>query len=524
MWQQILILVACITSGTFGLSIYNYNLQHGQPLNFSSQNIAKDDRIEYNFVADGDNAQVKIVCDKIEMANDCTQVYLKAMEKGNEEKICGEIGDNFVYKSKGNKIKLEIVSGKTGSVSFECTAFNNAEPSAEIINLHPNGKAVMIGALQEPVPYYDHLWEFNSPAGTRMSFQCVIGMIGTPPNCGKNVFIFDDSEQVTEYCESDYLILFSKSNRARLRVQLDEIGDGYFECLSQAVTGPNANEYENVVSKEVDSSEHGVTQGSRNTSCKCGWANKNMARIVNGIETRPNEFPWMVYLDIKVENGNSAVESSCGASIITPRHILTAAHCMLANGGINKPENIKIVLGKHNSQVSRKFEKILMAERIFVRNEFVEKGISYHDIAIILTKERIEFSDVIGPVCLEKEELPVINRRIVIMGWGLTEDRKPSIYLRKSKARVMDLSVCGGNEWDVCTMTSPSATCSGDSGGPLVWLDPDTNRYTQVSLVSRGHDDCTSTASLSTQIAYFYDWIQDIIKSTDPSMVTCGKL
>nr|AQM58398.1 venom s1 protease 20 [Pristhesancus plagipennis] len=523
MWQQILTLVACI-NGAFSLSIYNYNIRHGQPLNFSSHNIAKDDTIEYNFVAVGNNAHLKLVCDKIEMGNDCSEIYLKAIDSGNEKKICGGNNDNFVYKSRGNELKLKIVAGKTGSVLFDCTAFNNAEPSPEIIQLHPNGKAVMIGGLENPVPYYDHLWELNSPEGTKMSFQCVIGMIGTPPNCGKNVFIFDDSEQVTEHCESDYLILFSKSNKARIRVQLDEQGDGYFECLSQAVTGPNVNEFENVISKEVDSSEHGVTQGSRNTSCKCGWANKNMGRIVNGIETRQNEFPWMVYLEIKVESGNSAIESSCGASIITARHILTAAHCMVSETGVNKPENIKIVLGKHNSQVSTKYEKRVMAEKIFIRNEFLEKGISHHDIAIILTKERIEFNEVIGPVCLEREELPIINRRIVIMGWGLTEDRKPSPYLRKSKARVMDLSVCGGNEWDVCTMTSPSGTCSGDSGGPLVWLEPETNRYTQVSLVSRGHDDCISTASLSTLIAYFYDWIQEIIKSTDPSLATCGKV
>nr|AQM58327.1 venom serine protease 18 [Pristhesancus plagipennis] len=294
------------------------------------------------------------------------------------------------------------------------------------------------------------------------------------------------------------------------------------ECLVQAVTGPNANEYENIVSEEVDSSEHGVTPGSRKTSCKCGWANKNLARIINGEETRVNEFPWMVHLSVRFETDQGSWDSSCGGSLITQRHILTAAHCVVAAGKVEKPENVEMFLAKHDSTKPTGNEVIVHGEKIFVPKLYLEKGLYFHDFAVILTKETIEFNNIIGPICIEPTELPVINRQAIIMGWGLTEEYRGSDYLRKAKVRVMNTAVCGGSPWDVCTASEPKNFCSGDSGGPVVWLNKDTNRYSQISVISRVPSMCSGkTASYSTQVAYFYNYIQEVIRETDSSVATC---
>ncbi|KAK9499733.1 hypothetical protein O3M35_002724 [Rhynocoris fuscipes] len=312
-----------------------------------------------------------------------------------------------------------------------------------------------------------------------------------------------------------FVILFG----FKLRIQLDNYGSGRMECLVQAVTGPHPNEYDNVVSEEVDSSEHGVTPGRRKPSCDCGRANKGVARIINGNETRVNEFPWMVHLHVGHDTPVGHMTMSCGASIITARHVLTAAHCVFSSE-IAKPENTEMVFGEHDSSKPTGKEVRLRAEKIFVRDKFLKEGLANHDIAVILTKERINFNPIIGPVCIEPYEYPIINKNLILMGWGLTEEGTTSTYLRKGKGRVIDPILCGASDWDVCTTNAPNSFCHGDSGGPLVRLNPETNRYVQKSLVSRGNS-CFGGTQISTYVAYFYDWIQDIIKETDPSVQTC---
>ncbi|CAH1408438.1 unnamed protein product [Nezara viridula] len=53
----------------------------------------------------------------------------------------------------------------------------------------------------------------------------------------------------------------------------------------------------------------------------------------------------------------------------------------------------------------------------------------------------------------------------------------------------------------------------GDSGGPLVYLDPTTNRFTQVALVSYGPTACGSDPrpSVNTDVYAFNSWIQKAI-------------
>ncbi|KAK9499745.1 hypothetical protein O3M35_002730 [Rhynocoris fuscipes] len=529
-----------LPSVIFGQTVNNVKLLHGMPYKISNPQYPSDTRwekfsLEWNLEVE-EGARIKIACEDIRMVqrdpwtDDCPHIFFSVSDGKGERKICGSGVYNFVHVSDGTKLKVKMGSPADGEGNslISCTALNIGEPEPEeIVKLEPNGKAWWVKLYDdESKPYQDRLWKFESPEGTRISFQCDTSLRSIEPLCGFSVLTINNGVNDEQYCTGGRYVWFSKINKAKLRYQLDETGVGRIQCLVQAVTGPNANEYENVVSEEVDSSEHGVTPGSRKTSCKCGWTNKNLARIVNGEETRPHEFPWMVHLSVRFETDQGSFDATCGASIVTPRHIITAAHCVSASGRVMRPENIEMILGKHDSTKPTGKEVTVNAEKVFVPKLFLERGLDYHDFAVIFTKQTIEFNDIIGPICIEPTELPVTNRQAVIMGWGLTEESRYTNYLRKAKVRVMDLNVCRNentHDWDVCSATEPRSFCSGDSGGPVVWLDKETNRYTQLSLVSRGL--CIGKRpSISTKVAYFYGYLQEVIKETEPSVATCHKV
>jgi len=78
------------------------------------------------------------------------------------------------------------------------------------------------------------------------------------------------------------------------------------------------------------------TSGS--SGCKCGI--KKSSRIVGGVETGVNAYPWMTAIVTAVGEGQF-----CGGTLIASQWVLTAAHCMFFDQEATdprKPTDIKV--------------------------------------------------------------------------------------------------------------------------------------------------------------------------------------
>ncbi|XP_066902774.1 venom serine protease isoform X2 [Halyomorpha halys] len=261
---------------------------------------------------------------------------------------------------------------------------------------------------------------------------------------------------------------------------------------------------------------------SKNPTCECGW--RNRARIIGGKETCKNEFPWMVAIgDMKPGH----FSQFCGGSIITPWHILTAAHC---TDGKDSDE-IVIITGGHDITDLRDDTSELVTIEQVIEHEDYDKIALINDIAMLIVSKQILFNNNVGPVCLPNRRIDLVDQFVKVTGWGLTTyPGKPSAVLRQVNLKVIPHNECKKfwpdiSETDpptqLCTFRKNKDSCFQDSGGPLVWLDPDTNRFIQVALVSYGGKCGKSTPAVNTAVFPFIEWINSNIEESKPEAQIC---
>ncbi|KAF6215316.1 hypothetical protein GE061_010068 [Apolygus lucorum] len=193
----------------------------------------------------------------------------------------------------------------------------------------------------------------------------------------------------------------------------DENGDAGEEATSEN----NATTAVNIVKRNLavvayasaDSSEDGVSPGAEGTSCKCGWANRvSGSRIMGGRFYNKNEYPFLVSL-VKV-NGTKYT-ALCGGAIITPNHVITAAHCL--NKIIKFRLKAAVFLGAHD-------RREVKTTAVYVHVAHFQQHAGYiplkrDDIAILTLASSINFNKIIGPVCMPHPGLDVSGKTVRIL-------------------------------------------------------------------------------------------------------------
>uniref|UniRef100_A0A3Q1EXS1 ST14 transmembrane serine protease matriptase a n=1 Tax=Acanthochromis polyacanthus TaxID=80966 RepID=A0A3Q1EXS1_9TELE len=284
--------------------------------------------------------------------------------------------------------------------------------------------------------------------------------------------------------------------------QSDDCTDLTFRCKN--------NKCISKVNPECDGAQD-CEDGSDEENCDCGRSMFKSSRIVGGQDVLEGEFPWQVSLHVK------NFGHVCGATIISPKWIVTAAHCVQDDGRTrySQPSTWEAYLGLHTQKklgshvVKRNVKQVIPHPNY---NDFTFDN----DIALMELDSPVTYSDYIKPICLPaaQHSFPPGNT-VWVTGWGATrEGGFAASVLQKAQVRIINWKTCdslmGGQLTSrmLCAgvLTGGVDACQGDSGGPL--SSPSGSRMFLAGVVSWG-DGCArrNKPGIYTTVTKFRAWI-----------------
>uniref|UniRef100_A0A2K5VEU9 Kallikrein related peptidase 15 n=1 Tax=Macaca fascicularis TaxID=9541 RepID=A0A2K5VEU9_MACFA len=234
-------------------------------------------------------------------------------------------------------------------------------------------------------------------------------------------------------------------------------------------------------------------------------------KLLEGDECAPHSQPWQVAL---YERGRF----NCGASLISPHWVLSAAHC--------QTRFMRVRLGEHNLRKRDGPEQLRTASRVIPHPRYEARS-HRHDIMLLRLVQPARLTPQVRPVVLPTR-CPHTGEACVVSGWGLVSHIEPGTT-RSPQSQVSlpdtlhcaNISIISDTSCDKSypgrltnTMVCAGAegrgaeSCEGDSGGPLVCGG------VLQGIVSWGDVPCDNTTKpgVYTKVCHYLKWIRETMK------------
>ncbi|XP_065720238.2 venom protease isoform X3 [Drosophila suzukii] len=260
----------------------------------------------------------------------------------------------------------------------------------------------------------------------------------------------------------------------------------------------------------------------------CGSTLGYYKKIVGGEVSRKGAWPWIALLGYDDPSGSPF---KCGGTLITARHVITAAHCIR--------DDLQFVrLGEHDLSTDTETPHVDINIARYVSHPEYNRKNGRSDMAILYLERNVEFNSKIAPICLPHtpslRQKSYVGYMPFVAGWGKTmEGGESATVLNELQIPIYENGVCiqsyakekryfSADQFDsavLCAgvLSGGKDTCQGDSGGPLMVPEGGTPglRFYLIGVVSYGIGCARpNVPGVYSSTQYFMDWIIAQVQQT----------
>lgn len=265
-------------------------------------------------------------------------------------------------------------------------------------------------------------------------------------------------------------------------------------------------------------------------------------KVIGGRDTSSTQHPWQIALHTRYSG------HLCGASLISKRVMLTAAHCVDVFGA----RDLRIKAATSTGE-QRDLQRLPRVKEVILHPDFDPDNLASNDIAVIILKRDVRTSELLKPIKVIKKETMTdllentfrgLPGKMISSGWGTTVS--PSRFPVFSKVlQEVDVLPIGVTKTDLLDqifrdmlisdfnmseeiinfiqinnsnvlLTRGKApltgNCVGDSGGPLVYYEEGKEPLLIgiTSYAVGGNKQCHGLVGF-TNIQGYEEWLDQVI-------------